>query len=371
MAWTWRDVPDGLLGLSMPPHLNHRSTDDHALTQHLWFETHLKDAFAMPATPRLAWEVEGGVPRVKVAADAAQPIARVQVYYSGDPHALTRFWRSAEAVREGDVWAASCPVAELRQPFFAYANVSYETPARYREIAQAPGSGNSALYTLSSRMLTRTAGELSAAGAKATGPAHERMIDEGLAGWRDWYRLNWGNPSLWTAATRKLKDATWRGPAGGRLAFDLRPSLDCSLVVTVFVNEWGAFEGRTAAYVAARELRGGPEWQTVTLGLEDLRPADERNAAPLTSWAAVTQVQLSPSGSVTGADGAKRDLGGKPWADAGQIRLRNLRWEGGRYADAEAAPAERGQPADAERQFNESIRRSLEQEERDRKERRR
>jgi pimeloyl-ACP methyl ester carboxylesterase len=53
MAWNWRNVPDERLRLSIAPHLNHRHTEEHAITQQLWFEQHLKGSFVLPATPRL------------------------------------------------------------------------------------------------------------------------------------------------------------------------------------------------------------------------------------------------------------------------------------------------------------------------------
>jgi hypothetical protein len=43
MAYTWRDVPDDLLRLSVSPHFNHRHSDSAQITQHLWFEEHLKE----------------------------------------------------------------------------------------------------------------------------------------------------------------------------------------------------------------------------------------------------------------------------------------------------------------------------------------
>lgn len=368
-AWTWREVPDSLLRLSMAPHLNHRHSDDFHLTQHLFFEQHLKQAFVNPATPLLALSRSPttNAPLLTVTPDASQTLRAVQVYYSTDPHGLTRFWRSAPTRASGAQWTAECPIVSTTEPFFAYANVSYETPARYRDIAQAPGVGNSALFTTSSRVLVRSAQQLTAAGMQPTDVAHQRLIDEGLQGWQDWYRLNWSHAPLWTAATRKLKDAKWRGPEGGTLAVDVNPTKDCSLVVSVVVNEWGAFPGRSATYFALHQLKGSTDWQTVRIGLKDLRPMDERQIDPLTSWRTVTLLQLSPTGSVTAKDGTKRDIGKQGWENHAKLTLRNLRWEGGTYNDAEVAPAVLKSPADFDQQFNDSIRQSLEQEKLDRK----
>ncbi len=367
-AWTWRDVPDQLLRLSMAPHLNHRHTDDHQLTQHLFFEQFLKQAFVNPTTPRLALSRSpaSGAPLLTVDADASQAITAVQVYYSSDPHSLTRFWRSAPTQGKGAQRTAECPIISTSQPLFAYANVSYETPARYRGISQAPGSGNSAIFTYSSRVLVLSPQQLAAAGVQATDVAHERMIDDGLRGWQDWYRLNWGHPPLWTAVTRKVTDPKWRGPDGGALAVDVDPSKDCSLVVTFFANEWGAFPGGSGTYYSLHQLKGSPDWQTVRVSLADLHPSDERNGEALSSWQTLTQLQFSPTCTVTAKDGTTSDIGKQGWENHATLALRNLRWEGGAYSDAFVAPAMLKSPADFDQQFNNAIKQSLEQEKLDR-----
>ena len=143
MAWNWRNVPDDRVRFSISPHLNHRHTDEHAITQYLWFEEHLKGAFKMPQTPQLVLNLKtpDGVPLITVTPDDSQPVKRVDIYYSLDPHELTRFWRDAKAVKVGKQWKAACPVMSLDQPIFAFANVAYETPAQYRNVAQAAGAG--------------------------------------------------------------------------------------------------------------------------------------------------------------------------------------------------------------------------------------
>ncbi|MCX7006922.1 MAG: acetylxylan esterase, partial [Kiritimatiellaeota bacterium] len=204
MAWNWRNVPDDRVRFSMAPHLNHRHTGEHAITQLLWFEQHLKGAFTMPQTPRLVLELKtaDGVPTLTVTPDESRPV--MDIYYSLDPHELTRFWRDAPAVKSGNAWQAKCPIMSLEQPLFAYANVAYDTPAQYRNVAQAPGQENTDLFALSSRVLSAAPAQLQVAGVKATDKP-DRMIDDGTRGWRDWYRLKWGHPPLWLASTRKLK----------------------------------------------------------------------------------------------------------------------------------------------------------------------
>jgi dienelactone hydrolase len=101
MAWNWRNLPDEQVRFSIAPHLDHRHTDEHAITQLLWFEQHLKGVFKMPQTPWLAVELKtaDGIPSVTVTPDGSRTVQRVDIYYAIDPHELTRFWRGPREIR--------------------------------------------------------------------------------------------------------------------------------------------------------------------------------------------------------------------------------------------------------------------------------
>ena len=327
MAVTWRAIPDERVRFSISPHFNHHHGDACVVAQHLWFEQHLKGGFSMPASPTIDVNLKAadGVPVVSVRPDGSRPVKRVDVYYSVDPHVLTRFWRDGQAVEASDSWQARCPVMSVDEPFFVFANVTYELPEDYRKIATAPGQGNTDVFTISSRVVSFAPAALAAAGVKATGKP-DRLIDDGGRGWHDWYQSNWGHPPLWRAFTRKLKDPKWRGPDGAKLVFDIRCESDNQLVVEVETNGWGAVEkGKPAiSYNAVKQLKGSPDWQTVTVSLDDLVATDPKFTAPLTNWRIVTQFSVGPTGDVV-RDGAKQPMPGKPWV--GPREIRNLRWE--------------------------------------------
>ena len=330
MAVTWREVPDERVRFSITPHVNHQNAAECSITQHLWFEQHLKGGqagFSMPASPAISVDLKAadGVPVVTVRPDRSRPVKRVDVFYSTDPHVLTRFWRDGQAVEAGDSWQARCPVMSLDEPFFAYANVTYELPEEYRKIATAPGQSNTDVFTISSRELLVPPAALAAAGVKATDKP-DRMIDDGRRLWQDWYQSNWGHPPLWRAFTRKLKDPKWRGPDGAKLVFDIRCESDNQLVVEVETNGWGAVEkGKPAiSYNAVKQLKGSPDWQTVSVSLDELVATDPKFTSPLTNWRTVTQLSIGPTGEVV-RDGAKQAMPGKPWV--GPREIRNLRWE--------------------------------------------
>jgi hypothetical protein len=332
MAWNWRNLPDDRVRFSISPHLNHRHADQHAITEYLWFEQHLKGApFKMPETPKIALDLktEAGGPRVTVTPDDSQTVQRVDIYYSLDPHALTRFWRDAQAVQTGNQWQAECPVMNLEQPIFVFANVVYETPLQYRTGAQTAGHDPSGTFAISSRVLSAGPAKLQAANVKATDKP-QREIDDGTRGWHDWYLLNWGHPPLWTATTRKLKDSKWRGPDGATLRFEIKCESDNQLVLTFNCNAWGAMvPGKPAVdYTVVKKLNASKDWQTISVKLSELVATDPKVTYPLANWQTVTEFSISPSGT-TLKDGQKVKADGKAWQ--GPREIRNLHWEGGTH----------------------------------------
>jgi hypothetical protein len=230
-------------------------------------------------------------------------------------------------VKAGKQWNAACPVMTLDQPIFAYANVVYETPAPDRTGPQKAGQQDSGTFAISSRVLSVAPAKLQAANVKATDKP-DRLLDDGTRGWHDWYLLNWDHPPLWTATTRKLKDAKWRGPDGATLHFEVKCQTDNQLVLTFNCNAWAAFApGKPAVdYTVVKALKASADWQTVSVKLNELTAADPKVTAPLANWQTVTEFSISPSGTAVKA-GQKVKVDGKAWQ--GPRAIRNLRWEGG------------------------------------------
>ena len=186
------------------------------------------------------------------------------------------------------------------------------------------------------------------------------MIDDGSRGWHDWYLLNWGHPPLWTATTRKLKDAKWRGPDGATLHFEVKCESDNQLVLTFNCNAWGAMiPGKPAVdYTVVKMLKASPDWQTVAVSLNELIATDPKVTAPLANWQTVTEFSICPSGTtVKGGQKVKAD--GKAWQ--GPREIRHLRWEGGEYAIQKTADAAL-RPEEFQKNINDALKKSLEQE---------
>ena len=99
---------------------------------------------------------------------------------------------------------------------------------------------------------------------------------------------------------------------------------------------------------------------SVTTG--ELVATDPAVTAPLSDWRSVTELTISPSGTVV-RDGKAGNAAGKAWQ--GPREIRNLRWEGG-GEQGRAAQSATLSPDDFQRGFNDAIEKSLEQEARDR-----
>jgi len=364
-TYTWRDVPDELLGLSIAPHFNHRSSDEHSLTGTLWFEQHLKGVYQLPRTPQVRWEhqMADGPAVFTVSPDAERAVKEVRVYATADAHALTAFWRTVPTTPLGKEWRATVPVLDANDPLYVYADVIYDTPETYLKIPTDPGVGCSETFAMSSRVLALTGAKLAEAGVRPSS-RRDRSIDSGEQGWQDWFRLSWGHPNFWKATTRKVKDPIWRGPLGARLAFEINPANDNTLYVSVTRNSWGAFGAGTGEYYAAVPLKANGGWVPVNLGIEDFQPVDSKGGKPLTDWSTLTELSLSGHDAVMNAN-AKPAQPSVAWKNSGTIRVRHLRWVGGQY-QGELPVAPELSEAERTKSFNDAIKASLEQERKDR-----
>jgi len=353
--YNWRNLPDETTRFSVSPHMNHRQIPECAITRYLWMDQNLKHGFNMPKTPQVLVDLktQNGIPMATVTPDTAQPVPKVDVYYSIDPHVLSRFWRHADAVQNGVTWQAPLPILSTNQPLFVFANVTYPLPDSYQ------ASDKIKDYTFSSREVSETSDELKAAGVKAT-DTPSAMIDDGTHDWQDWYRIEWFNPYFWTCYTRKLKDPKWRGPDGAKLVFDVLSNGTNSFVITAITNEWGAFPGKPNGTYSVRKELNGTSWQTVSLSVDDLIPAANNpngKLPPLANWQTITQLCLSQNAQ----DGTPRNPGDPIW-QGGPFAFRNLHWEGGTVTANSMAPDAALSPEALQKGFNDGIKKSLEQE---------
>jgi len=322
----WRHMPAKTVRFSISPHLNHRHVDESYFAGKHFFNVVLKGEGTFPRTPEIqvTLKTNDGVPLATVRPADPDKVVTVEVYYSVDPHALTRFWRTAPSKRTGNAWSAKCPVISTDMPLFVMANVTY--PLKQPIVGPRWNRTSPKTFLVSSRALDFDPPDLKAAGVKAT-DAPDRLIVATFDTWQDWYRLQVRNDHHRVCGTRKIKDPKWRGPDGAKLAVDVLDPKGGHLVLAFDVNAWNAYEGvKKGTYYAAKPLAKSDRWQTIAFGPADLVPIDARSPKAPPTWRYVTELRIEAMAR-TRKDGKNVVLAGSPWPAT--RKLRNLRWTGG------------------------------------------
>ncbi len=309
-------IPHKTVRYSFTPHMNHRFTPEFAVTRPLWFDQYLKSSFTFPKTPdsKLVLATEDHVPELQVTPDLSQMVADVHIYYSVDPDPRARFWRSADAKRNKDVWTAKLPILAVDQPLFAFANVAYGLKKEESE----PFARPTERFAISSMVHTVVPLELERATVVATDNPSP-VIDDFSHGWQDWYLLEAGNPHHWEFSTRKLTDPKWQGQTGQRLALEVQAEQPNELVIVLTENFFRSYRGKSQEFVAVVKLNGGVDTQTVTLEPKDFRTSDGEG---MSSWKNVDLLSLRAY-----FDKGGKSLGSKSWAGR-QPTFRKLWWQG-------------------------------------------
>ncbi len=303
-------IPDQPVRFSWTPHLNHRLSPETAVTMPLWFDHYLKGGPALPDTPASELSFDGDPVLRVVPAKHDWPVARCEVFYSIDPDPRARFWRSAEVFRDGDDFVAKLPLHSLELPLFAFANV-YHTLPKPESLSAIPGmSASIGEVCLSSLFHTVAPADL--AKAKVT-PSLTRglLIDDFAHGLRDWYQLNASHPSLAQTWTRKLTDPLYRGPADAKLKLTLSIPQPNPLTFVVVENEWRGERGPRRTFACVREIPGGTDPQSVTLGLADFAGLTEKDGS-LTSWDHVDQFAICAHHEGSGIPSSESKWAGGP-----------------------------------------------------------
>ena len=352
----------GSIHYSISPHLNHRHIRESEFAGRHFLDVALKGEGQFPRTPKLQVSLTAtdGIPRASLIPDEPDDVVRVEIFYSVDPHSLTRFWRTAPATRNGRIWSARCPVISTRMPLFVMASVYY--PLRTKIVGPRWNRHSPETFLVSSEALMFEPMELDLADVKAT-DSTERLIESDFENWQDWYRLEAGNDQHRQCLTRKIKDPKWRGPDGAALAVDVLDPAGGELAVVFKMNSWSAFKGMPAAeYYAVKPIARSNEWQTIEMTLNDLVPLDARSRQGLRTWQYMTELGIVAMVR-TRQSGQSVVLAGAAWPQS--RKLKNLRWTGGDYPEQFIMPGRKISPAEFDSIFDSEIRKSVEQEARD------
>lgn len=319
----FRSLPQKNGAMSFTPHMNHRFTEDNYAARVRWFEAHLQGTFEFPklAKSRLDLKTDDGVPRYTVWPDFSSPrkLKSVRIFYGFDRDPRARFWRSADVVRKGDTFSSACPVMDLGEPLFVFANVTYDTG---KPLKMPRGYKDTNELTLTSECLKAFPHHLKDAGVKSNSQ-RELVIDDFAHGWRDWSLVAANNNHHWNFETHKINDPAFVGPRGASLAMEVTTTEpDNTLAVIVDVDRWRGYTGRKPRrYVALMKLS---EAGRHSVSLPTKRFVTSEGEA-LENYDFATSLILTPGQK------ERPDKFAKPWQ--GKIPVfNNLRWTGGDFA---------------------------------------
>ena len=360
----WEQIGSDRVAFAISKHLNHRQEQAVSFVEALWFEQYLKGSLILPLTPKISVQLKGpkGIPMVTVTPDRVGEVTRMEIFYSIDPNGQFRFWRSVEAKRVGNVWVADCAILSDAMPLFFMANVHYPFPA-VNLIGPPWNKMPGPDYLLSTKVISYETAEVKVAAPAVTDVA-ERLIEKDFTGLQDWYVLEAANSFHREIVTRKVKDPKWRGPDGARLAIDVLDPRGGSLVLDFEFNGYGQY-GRdkvSGEFYAVVPLKAVPEWQTLSVGVSDLKPL-KPVMGTLANWQ--TLCTLSIKARLDLQDAGKTTTLGEGLFD-NKRQLSNLRWLGGAYPASILMPGGVSlDPKDYEKQFQSQIDQSIKLEKRE------
>jgi dienelactone hydrolase len=359
----FRSLPRKNGAMSFTPHMNHRFTANNYAARVRWFETQLKRSFEFPKTAMAELDLTSGdgIPHFTVRPDLSGPhkLKSVAVYYGYDRDPRARFWRSAEVVRHDDAFMAACPVMELSEPLFVFANVAYETGTR---LTMPRGYADTSLLTVTSQCRKAFPHQLAAAGVKPHGQ-RQRLIEDFSHGWRDWSLVGVGHTAHWNYETHKVNDPAFTGPRGGSLAMEIETTAANNTVAVVMdVDRWRGYAGRKPRRFTALVELPAAGVHSVNVAVDQFVTPDGET---LDNYDFVTSLILTPGQK------ERPDKVTEVWQGKVPV-FRNIRWEGGQFADRPRPYLKHGASevaADAtfREQFENAVDESVQREEQDRR----
>ena len=363
LNYNWKVIPDpSLVHFSISPHLNHRHIAKSAFTRYRFFDVFLKGEGTFPKRPELSVNLKtaNGIPIASVSPHDVGQIQNVQIYYSINPHSLTRFWRRAATAKHRNNWVAHLPILSTDMPLFVMANVEYPQPQQLIGSRHMGNSPDNFLVSTWETIIDPPA--LKTAGVRAI-DRPDRIIQRSFDDWGDWYQVRWSNHQHAVAGTRKLTDPKWRGPDGATLSIDVKDPQGGYFLMAFDVNNWGAYPDLTkGGYYCVKALAKTEDWQTVTIKLSDLKPRSSGIPPCPKSWQGITELQIVAGlHRIPGEE--KTILSGGTWP--GKRELRNLQWIGGKYSSPLLYPGGKLSIEEFQKIFQADIDKSIELENHD------
>ncbi|WP_281614750.1 prolyl oligopeptidase family serine peptidase [Flammeovirga sp. SubArs3] len=319
-------LPEGTENmLVLTPHLNHRFTEETNAARFLWMDAHVKGDFKFPKTSssELKLKTKKGVPVFTVEVDKSTglPIEKVEIFYGYSRDPRNRFFHTAANVTEKKgKYSAECPVFDVDEPLFAFANITYKIE---RTIPSYPGKEETNFFTISSEYQIAYPDALKTAKVKATERRHA-VIDDFSDDMQDWYTLFRHNYRHWFFGTRKLMDPCFMGPEGGKLQIQLETTeANNKVAIGIETNTWQNYTGRRKEnfYVVVNLPEKG--LNTITLTAEDFRTNGKK---PLKDWDEITELTICPASNIHNSMKVEQKWEGDT------PTMKSMKWIGGDYS---------------------------------------
>jgi dienelactone hydrolase len=239
----------------------------------LWLEKYVlgKD-IDWPARPKTEIRLDAqGVPELVLTPQSLGTLEKVEGYYAlKDPVSFSRFWRDANLERQGDIWVAKLPVANVDDFVFAFANLRYQ--------------GDIVISSDFTAAIPSKLGQ-----AVATDTRAENLIDgEGL--WNNVRKVEGpggikgiqATHNEWGIACACLSDPKWKAEKGAVLSFKFHSPEPQSVIVDAGKN-----------FKMQIDLPASPDWQRMTIPASKL--LSPGNGEPLSDWSAATTIGIKPA----------------------------------------------------------------------------
>jgi len=254
----------------------------------LWLEKHvLGKEIDWPARPTSSIILDPvGVPEFRLSPASIGNIESVEAWYAlKDPVSFGRHWRDAKLERNGDIWIAKLPVANVEDYVFAFANIRYK--------------GGIVISSDFTAAIPSRLGKAVATDTKADTLSGEAALwsnvgpVEGVGG------ISGIRPLDNTRGTtcKVFNDPKWKAPKGASLTFKFY----CTQPQTLILDDGRNFK-------ATIQITASNDWQVMTIPASQLRWGG--NQHPLADWSEVSSISFKPA----------------PGQDIRKVILADIRW---------------------------------------------
>lgn len=239
----------------------------------LWLEKYvLGKNIAWPARPKAEINLDPtGVPQIRVIPDSPETLKELQIFYTQkDPNNLTRSWRDAPAIRDGNAWIAKLPVLNVSDYVFAFCNTRYENnivlSSDFKAVIPA---------TLGKAIATDKLTDVIPWQNNEWTETEPTKTPDGIQGFRAVDKKT---------GTRNLQmgDPAWRAKPDSALAIRFL----CSEPQKLFLSANDQFD-------KTLEIQPSTSWQTVVIPAKSL--LNRRSTQPMPDWSKTSDLLIMPA----------------------------------------------------------------------------